>query len=292
MSYSRRRFLAASGALVLAGCGGGGSAQYIGGPVAAYRPGILYGYFGDDALQAADTAAHANIYMSAPWSGGVAGAIENIARAKAAGFRNLLVAPQSQLPDGLGGWRWGTVEQTLDLIYSYMAALQVGGALDDITLAGIYWCDEPNRGLTDEFVRAVNVGLRNLTSAPLWTCYSADPGRPGLDAGSDPRGAFDRVAVDDYDVGCNVLGGPQDELRQRMKPGAQRFLVAGPVGGLYQQSDPSCFENFAYANADVIAIVIFIWIDGWGNVPTNQGIRSIKPLKDAYTALGHRITGK
>jgi hypothetical protein len=136
MPLSRRRFLASAAALSVAGCGGGGGGQYIGGPPTPYRPGILYGYWGDDAQQADETGDHANLYMSAPWFGGAAAAITNIAKAKAAGFRELLVAPQVQIPGGPGGQHWGTVEQTLDLLNAYMAQLQAGGALDGITSPG------------------------------------------------------------------------------------------------------------------------------------------------------------
>jgi hypothetical protein len=293
VSYTRRRFLAASGALALASCGGGGSgSSYIGGPPAVYRPGILYGYYGDDAQQAAETADHCNLYMSAPWNG-AAGAITNIANAKAAGFKSLLVMPQAQRFDGVA-WKWGSVEQTLDAINAYMATLQGAGSLDGIDLAGLYWCDEPNRVnvLTDEYVRAVNVGLRSITSVPLWVTYSNDADRPGLAPGSDPKGAFDRVSVDNYDIGCNVLGGPLDDLKRQMKPGAKRFLVPGPVGGKLSQVDPACFENFAYVNADVIAVLTFIWIEAFGNNPANHGLRTLKDLQATYRALGRRITGR
>lgn len=295
MSYTRRRFLAASGALALAGCGGGGSGtQYIGGPPVPYRPGILNGYFGDDAMQAAETAGHTNLYMSAPWFGGVASAIANIDRAKKAGFRELLVAPDVQFFDAAGRAHWGSVEETLDRINNYMGTLQQHGALDDIHLAGIYWCDEPNRDLTDEYVRAVNLGLRGMTAAPLWTTYSQDAGRPGLEAGADPRGAFDVVSIDDYDIGCNVLGGGGllEDLKRQMKPGAKRFLIPGPVGGRVSQADPSCFEQYAYANADILAVLTFIFINGWANVPTNLGLRGIPSLRATYEAFGHRLTGK
>jgi hypothetical protein len=292
---NRRRFLTAAAGLSLAGCGGGGGNQYIGAPPAAYRPGILFGYYGDDAQQADETGDHANLYMSAPWFGGAPAAIANIAKAKAAGFRELIVAPQVQIPDGRGGERWGTVEQTLDLLNAYMAQLQAAGALDGIHLAGIYWCDEPNRAaeLTEEYVRAVNSGLRGLTTAPIWTTYSSDAGRPGLEAGSDPRGAFDVVSVDNYDIGCNVFGGggPLEDLKRRMKPGAKRFLIPGPVGGHVSQADPGCFENYAYANADIVAIVTFIWINGWV-LPTNLGLRGLEALRTTYRALGTRVTAK
>lgn len=298
MNVSRRRFLTSAAALSLSACGGGGSSstQYVGGPAVPYRPGILNGYYGDDAQQAAETADHANLYMSAPWAGGVAGAIANIDRARAAGFRELLVAPQVKFPDGRGGEYWGSVEATLDRFNDYMAHLQLAGVLDGMHVAGIYWCDEPNREaiLTEEYVRAVNIGMRGITLSPIWTTYSKDPGRPGLAAGSDPRGAFDRVSIDEYDIGCNVLGGGGylDELKRSMKPGAMRFLIPGPVGGRVSQADPSCFENYAYANADIVAILTFIWINGWGGVPSRLGVKGIKSLRDTYTAMGKRLTAR
>jgi hypothetical protein len=114
-------------------------------------------------------------------------------------------------------------------------------------------------------------------------------GRPGLD---DGPGAWDVVGIDQYDIGCNVLGTLNDELGRRMKPGARRILVPGPVGGHFSQSDPACFESFAHTHPDVLAIVPFIWIDRWAGVPTNVGIRSIPALRATYTALGKRLTGK
>jgi hypothetical protein len=291
VSYPRRRFLAASGALALASCGGGGggNSTFIGGPPAAYRPGISYGYWGDDAQQAAEVADHTNLYLAADWDGiGPAGVATNIARAKAAGLRDFVVLMNAVR---------GTPEQTLDVVNAHMAALTLAGALDDITLRGLIWCDEPNNDegipLSDAFVRAVNIGLRGMTAVPLWVAYADKPGRPGLEAGVDPRGAFDRVAVDQYDIGCGVLGGLVGDLAKAMKPGARRWLIPGPVGGHFSQADPACFENFAYANPDIEAIVAFIWRDRWNSKDlAAPGVRSIPALRTTYTALGKRLTAK
>lgn len=282
---NRRRFLAASAGLALTGCGGGGSSaapEFIGVPPTAYRPGVMYGYWGDDAETAADVAGHSDLYVAAHWNGWSAGAIANIARAKAAGFKKLLILLDAVRP---------TVEATVDTINAYMADLTLAGSFDGMDLVGLIWCDEPN-GLDEAYVRGVNTALRSLTTLPLWVCYADEPGRPGLDAKDDPRGAFDRVAVDQYDIGCQVLGALDKDLANRMKPGAKRWLVPGPVGGHMSQTDPTCFENFAYANPDVIAIITFVWINGWQNVPTNLGIKSIPALKATYTALGKRLTGR
>jgi hypothetical protein len=290
MDAGRRRFLTSAAALSLAGCGGGSggnSGSYIGGPPAPYRPGILYGYFGDDIDAAAQVAGHTNLYMSASW-GGVPGAITNIDRARKAGLTELVVSPEGRRFNGVS-FVWDDAEATVDRINAWMAALQLAGVLDGMNLRGIYWCDEPN-SLEEGFVRSVNSMLRAIASTPLWTIFSGDPkltARPGLDAGP---GAWDVVGVDNYDVGCGALGSLNDELARRMPSGARRVLVPGAVGGLYSQADPSCFENFAYSHPDVLAIMPFIWIDNWRG--TELGIHGIPALRDAYTALGKRITAR
>jgi hypothetical protein len=286
----RRRFLTAAAGLSLAGCsGGGGGDQYIGGPPAPYRPGISYGYWGDDVEQAAEVAGHTNLYLAAPWDGiGVAGVANNIDRARAAGLRDVVVLLNAVQP---------TVEATVDAVNDFMAGLSL--ALDGMNLRGLFWCDEPNNPeastgvLDDAYVRGVNLTLRTITSVPLWVAYADKPGRPALSAGADPRTAFDRVTIDQYDIGCNVLGGLLRDLQRDMKPGAKRFLMPGPVGGHVSQADPSCFENYAYANADIDAIVPFIWRDRWNakNLE-DKGIRSIQALRETYTALGKRVTAK
>jgi hypothetical protein len=288
---NRRRFLTSAAALSLASCGGGGGGaapEFIGGPAAPYRPGILYGYFGDDAQQAAEVAGHTNLYMSASWNdGGVPGAIANIDRARKAGVTELVVCPEAKrFVNGVPVW--DNPDKTIDRINAYMAALQDAGSFVGMNLRGIYWCDEPN-SLDEGFVRTVNVGLRAITRTPLWTIFSGDPklpARPGLEAGP---GAWDVVGVDNYDVGCGVLGALNVDLANRMPAGTRRILVPGAVGGHQAQTDPSCFENFAYAHPDVLAIVPFIWIDGWANNPANKGIRSL--YRETYTALGKRVTG-
>jgi hypothetical protein len=286
MDAYRRRFLASAVGAFLSGCGGGGSAapEFIGAATVPHRPGVLYGYWGDDAEAAADTGDHANLYVAAHWNGGAAGAIANIDRAKKAGFKKLLVMLDAVRADR-------SIEATVTAINDYMGLLAQAGSLDGIELVGLMWCDEPN-GLPEAYVRGVNTMLRALTSLPLWVCFAASGARPGLEALDDPRGAFDRVAFDNYDIGDQVLGSLMTELAQRMKPGAMRFLVPGPVGGHFSQADPTQFENFAYAHADVVAIVTFIWINGWANNPANLGIKSIAALRATYTALGKRLTGK
>lgn len=300
MSYSRRRFLAASAGMALAGCGGTGSStqQYVGTPPPLKpRTDIAYGYFGDGPNQAIETAAHANLYLSAPWYG-IDGAIANIRLARAAGFPELVVMVDA---DAVAFAMGDSIPAGVAFARGWMSALRDAGCFAGMRVRALYWRDEPNDdsgGLparSDAYVRQMNAAMRAMLTADfpelgavgMWTIFADRPDLPGLND-------WDGAGGDRYGQGCNVLGGNAliDRIGRGMKPGAGRILVpagvttpdAGPL------LDPGCFEIFAQGTPDVIAVIAFLWIDGWGGKPENKGIRTVAPA--AYAALGHQLTRK
>jgi hypothetical protein len=290
MSYTRRRFLAASGALAVAGCGGGaGGPQYVGTPPPLKpRTDILYGYFGDAPGQAVEVADHTNLYMSAPWYG-IDGAIDNIRTARAAGLAQLVVMVDADI---LGE----PVSASL-IAKGWLQALRAAGCFQGMTVKAIYWRDEPNDATvlpvrSDAYVRETNGLMRAMLASDfpelgpvgMWTIFADAPDLPGLDD-------WDGVGGDRYGQGCNVLGQGAliDRIGRGMKRGAGRIVVPSPCldNPVY---NPGCFETYAQGTPDVIAVMPFIWPDGWGSNPAHLGIRSIAP--DAYRALGKKLTGK
>lgn len=299
MNPARRRLLQAGAGLIVAGCGGGGGGgtQYIGGPPpTALRHDILFGYYGDDAAQAAEVAGHTNLYWASHWDG-LGAQITNLGRARAAGLTKVVLMMEGQDPAGPA--------QAVARVRDWMLALRDARALEGLDVAALYWRDEPNNPdpafggeLSDAYVRAVNLGIREmldrvmpeLRGAALAAIFAGgSPARPGLEAGADPAGAFDWVGPDHYNLGCGVLGPVQRDIAERKKPGARDLIVPGGAFG----QDPRCFEDYAHAHPDVVAIVAFIWKDRWDTKnPSRPGIRGIPEIRALYEAMGKRLTGK
>ena len=282
--FSRRQFILAAGAL--AACGGGGSKFNAPPAPAVQRKDILFGYYGDAPGQAAETIGHCNLYFSAPW-GELSQTVENLKDARKAGFGEVVIAADADK---------GNVPGTTAFAWAWLFELRRLGALEGLKVRAFYWRDEPNlenpdaglKVLSDARVREQNASLRamlatdfpELGPVELWTIMADKPDLPGLDD-------WDAVGGDDYPKGCDVMA--DERLIGRIRRGAKRtILVPSPLFGL--NADPTCFEQFAQAHGDVVAVMPFIWRDAWGPQRLD-GIRS-HFSRPAYEALGRRLTGK
>ena len=96
---------------------------------------------------------------------------------------------------------------------------------------------------------------------------------------------FALVGFDDYDMKSHVLVSDKyKQLKASLRPGQQIMIIPG---GCYGQ-DPKPFIDFAQANAEVGAIVCFLWYDNKTNTVGAPGIRS-GPLRSAYREAGRSV---
>jgi len=263
-------------ACLLLDCGGGGDGPVASGviqPAAPARTDLLFGYYGDCPTCALETADHSNLYWAANWAGFPA-TLQSLFNARAAGFRNIVLAVPAY-------------ESNAELeVRFYLTSLKQAGYL--VNIAALYPIDEPDvHGKTEDQVLATNAMLRRvmadypeLAATRLAVIYGANSTFPGV-------ASYDWVGFDDYSHGCSALGAPYAAMKGRLRAD-QRILVV-PGGADPWRQDPACFIARANADPQVVAVVAFIWFDSWGGT-LNLGIRS-NPTKKLYCEAGRRIVG-
>ena len=151
-----------------------------------------------------------------------------------------------------------------------------------------YLCpiDEPNNTVANEAVllSAIKIVFEaasqfiELRGVRLACVYAAD--KPFI-----CQELFALVGFDDYDMKSHVLVSDKyKQLKASLRPGQQIMIIPG---GCYGQ-DPKPFIDFAQANAEVGAIVCFLWYDNKTNTVGAPGIRS-GPLRSAYREAGRSV---
>jgi hypothetical protein len=150
----------------------------------------------------------------------------------------------------------------------------------------LYPIDEPNNTVQREDVLRSAIAIVfeaasqfiELRGVRLACIYAAD--KPFIC--SD---AYALIGFDDYDMRSHVLVSDKYKaLKASLKPGQQIMIIPG---GAYGQ-DPQPFIDFAQGNAEVGAIIPFLWYDNKTNTVGAPGIRS-GPLKAAYIAAGRAV---
>ena len=253
-------------------CGGGGGSQPAIGaitPAAPVRTDLLFGYYADCPTCAMETRDHTNLYWASNFNG-LPGTMESLFNARAAGFTNVVLAVPAY-----------TANPEADVRF-YLDSLRDGGFL--VNVKALYPLDEPDVAgksaaevaATNAMLRRVMAGYPELAATALAVIYGAGRTWPGIES-------YDWVGFDDYTHGCAIQDTYAD-LKNHLTA-AQRILLV-PGGADPWRQDPACFMNKANADAQVVAVVPFLWIDTGGNA----GIRS-NPTRRLYCEAGRLAIG-
>ena len=262
-----RRLGAALAALLLCTCGVQPTPNEV-------RPGLFFGYYGDCVTCAMETRDHVNLYWASGFDS-LPTTMQELFNARAAGIPSVVLAVPAYTGNPEGDVRF------------FLTSLQAAGYLENIV--ALYPIDEPDgAGKTDAQVRATNAMLRRvmadypeLAAAKLAVIYTNGRKWPGIDT-------YDWVGFDDYDAGCGALSSTTyADMKARLRPD-QRILIL-PGGADPWRQDPGCFLAQANADAQVIAVVPFIWFDNYNHAGA-AGIRS-NPTRGLYCSAGKKVTG-
>jgi hypothetical protein len=158
--------------------------------------------------------------------------------------------------------------------------------LIDSRICALYPIDEPDINVaggealitqTNAMVRRVAAEYAFIPNIPLAAIYTSQKRWTGI-------ASYDWVGFDDYGAGSDVL---RNEVWQDMKSHltpAQRIVL---VPGAFKCVNVWDFYAKAQEDQQVIAIVGFIWYDGWDK-PESQGLRSMGCRAD-YIAAAMRL---
>lgn len=243
------------------------------------RTDLLFGYFGCQDEQVAETKGSVNLLHEIQFDGPEK-CIQNILDA---GVPCMLDLTNQLFEQGNNGKT--TVRPAAERhLTEFFARLQARGALQFVKYLSP--TDEPNNTVADHAnlvsaVAAVHLAadkFPELAGYKLVCIYAADKEFIG-------QSMFDIVGFDDYDMKSSVLVGKKYKALKASLLAHQRTLII--PGGCYGQ-DPTPFVNFAQANQEVAIVMPFLWFDDkLGDVGTT-GIRS-QPIRAAYLAAGQSI---
>ena len=248
---------------------------------APQRADLLYGYYGCYGNQVQETAGHTNLLFENVWQG-LEKAIENMRAANTPTVIDLaaqLFSDYGPLPRSMRPDAQVRVRAVFD-------AMQRAGVLHLVRI--IVPADEPNLpesgsiGLMPEavaLIRSVAADYPELASVKLGVIYFSDKPMEHI-------GLFDIVGFDAYEERSSIFapGGLYEQMRARLRPDQRTWIIPGACYG----QDPQPFLNYANANAEVLAIVPFLWC----TVPWETAFKGIVEQPErraAYTALGTRI---
>lgn len=275
------RYMLAGVFSVLVGCGGGGPTVETG--VAIPQPGdtrtLYYGYYGTGPGQIAETGDHTNLHIELGWAGEAA-SFASIAEAKKATIFGL----QSYV------WNWNpgfTLHAAAETnIRGVLPRLRDAGLLHYIV--ALYPVDEPNLNVSNrtdlpvvvDMVKRVAKEFPELANVKIASIYAANGDYPYLTM-------FDWVGLDDYSLGAEILGATYNTFKGHLRSDNRIMLVPGG----YLGQNPQPFIDKALNDAQVVAVIPFIWIDNAD--PANgvvQGIRS-NGSAPSYIAAGKCVIG-
>lgn len=249
-------------------------------PEVPKRADLLFGYYGCADEQANETLDHVNLFWEHQVDG-VDKASQNILLMS----RTTVLDLSAQMFTRTGDKGPFTLrDDALVHVMALFQHLSATGALKYVK----FLCpiDEPNNTVANETVllAAIKVVFDaasqfiELRGVRLACIYAAD--KPFI-----CQELFALVGFDDYDMKSHVLVSHKYlTLVESLRPGQQIMLVPG---GCYGQ-DPAPFVNFAQANAEVGAIVCFLWYDNKTGTVGAPGIRS-GPLRAAYREAGRSV---
>ena len=259
------RLTVLAAALVLAGCGGGGSstpsAPYA--PVAPSAPvapaptrngAPLMLYFGVAAKQLEETADHCSCVYSLDWGSwdtdhdAIANRIiADLQEAKARGFTTAIIAVGFTMFTKAFAYRG-----TADLI-AFRARVEACGGPK---IVGISIIDEPDmNGISDAVMTRAHTEAKAVWPGVKVFVVYGDHGTPGASAA-------DVIGRDAYP---NLVTVP-------VRPDQQQWIFAG--GADPWRVDPTPFVNYAAQHAEVAAVCAFMWIDRPVGQDSGPGIRS------------------
>lgn len=267
-------------ALVIAGCNEGDStppAPSTPAPVSTPAPArtdLLGGYYGTWDNQIAETQDHTNVQWAGPQWGTrdvYSNVIVRLQEARAANVRCVFLdVTMSYIGE--------------EAVRAYFTRLHEAGVIDS-RICALYPEDEPDlSGRTADEVVAANATVRKvakdfpfIANIPIATIYTCTRGFPGVES-------VDWVGCDHYDDGARVIERRYPALKARLRPEQRLILVPGG----HQCDDIATFYDYAQRDAQVVAIVPFIWFDGWEK--GKQGVRSL-PCRASYIDALNKLKG-
>jgi hypothetical protein len=277
---------------LIAACGGGGG----GGdfkppiineppPVQVERTDLLFGYFGVDGPQIAETADHVNVLHVPDWGPWADPAVRTfigdrmiaqMQEADARGIKKFVVMVGVFVFDtSPNGTHDRYTYRGIDELLAFKNKLAALGLLDNVV--ALYPVDEPElHDLSDAALTFALAQIRAVwPEAKLAVCYG-DTGRyPAL-------AAYDWIGIDNYGAGAGVL----NQL-PALRPGQHHIVVPGASEPW--KHDPAPFMAYANAHPEVVWVMPFVWFDGLDG--HYKGARS-NGMAETYRAAGRKATGK
>jgi len=272
-------------------------------PAAAWRSGVYWGYFAQDAAHVHETYLNggyswsmnnSNLYWSTGSTDDTKSAIQNLEYYWQYGgtqYGRRIVIQMS-------GCNWtpanaaANTKWWFDTVFYPNSPSYYNGKIDGVI--AVSWCDEPdtsrNGSWSDADATAMSAAVRQGLAQVPWlqmpklaVIYACATGsHPGI-------ASFDWVGCDDYDSGDSVFANYVDNLPIS---GSQRLfaVIAGsrsPGGGW--QLNPQYTLDHVFADPRYVAIVAFAWqtlTDGG----TYLGIREDDRMYYDYTLGGYCVT--
>lgn len=247
------------------------------------RKDLYYGYYATDQGSVEETKDHINLLWENQF-GSTDRVVENIQQTKV--FTVLDLNPQLFIKIADKGKNFAfnpTAEGQLNRLFKYLQdknVLQYVKAFSPI--------DEPNTNVAtpDDLNKAIDciakvaANYPELSGYKLICIYAAKPQSYTLSE------RFDWIGFDDYDNKSQIfVNGQYQYLKSILRPGQRTIIMPG--GAFGQNITP--FINFANGNAEVAAIVPFVWFGPREPKDTWIGIRD-RDNRQQYVDAGLSIT--
>lgn len=244
------------------------------------RGDLYFGFYGSGLGQIAETRGSVNLYMESQWHG-LEVAVENI---RSAGVAVMLDVSQQVFYREQANNKFRVRTDATEQLSKLFDRLRDEGLLHTIKV--VYPVDEPNNTVGDEaelraavrIIRLVCDQYAELRGYKLATTYAADKKFIAMEL-------FDWVGFDDYDMKSSVLTCKQyKDLVADLMPDQRTMLIPGAAYG----QDPTPFVNYAQTNAEVAAVLSFLWCDERQFDVGAPGARS-NGLAQAYLSAGKSV---
>lgn len=252
-------------------------------PAAPARKDLFYGYYATDQNSVEQTKDHINLLWENQF-GTTDTVVENIAKTKL--FTILDLNPQLFKRIADSGKNYVYNENAEVLLYTLFKFLQDKNVLQYVKAFSPI--DEPNINVAtpadlQKAIHAIsNVAMNfpELEGYKLVCIYAAKPQSYTLNE------QFDWIGFNDYDNKSQIfINGQYQYLKSILREGQRSIIMPG--GAFGQNITP--FINFANGNAEVAAIVPFVWFGPREPRDTWVGIRD-RENRQQYVDAGTKIT--
>lgn len=267
-------------------------------PASAWRSGVYWGYFAQDAATVNETYLNggypqssnaSNLFWSTGSTTDTAAAIQNLEYyyQTGAGPVGRRIVIQMSGCDWTPANAAANTKWWFDTVFYPNSPSYYNSKIDGVI--AVSWCDEPETsrsgGWSDANALAMNAAVRQGLAQVPWlqmpklaVIYACGSGSyPGIST-------FDWVGCDNYDVGNGVFA-----YSDNLPITSSQRLMAVIAGSSPWQLNPQYTLDHVFADPRYVAIVAFVWqtvVDG----STYLGIREDSRMNYDYTLGGYCVT--